>query len=270
MSTVAPPSNYDLRFEFLGVPVRIHPFFWLFSALLGMSGAGNDLRVVVLWVACVFISILVHEFGHALMGKWFGGSPSILLYSLGGLCYSGSERTPGQRLAVVLAGPAAGFLLFLATLLVFSLLYHITPMEHLALLGARVGVVRNPEAIFGGLAKLPHGLGGEGSLVREAYFQMVFINFFWTLVNLLPIWPLDGGQATQVVLTQVNRRNGLQWSHGVSFVLAGLLAVFLGIQSQDLFITLFMGYFAYVNYEQLQRLHAQSRFGYQDDDWWRQ
>lgn len=268
MSSVAPASNYDLRFEFLGVPVRIHPFFWLFSALLGMSGSRNDLGLVVLWVACVFVSILVHEFGHALMGKRFGGSPSILLYSLGGLCYSGSERTPSQRLAVVLAGPAAGFLLLLATLLVYSLLYQITPAEHLALLAAHLGR-ENPGAILGALAKLPGGLGGETNLIRETYFQMVFINFIWTLVNLLPIWPLDGGQAAQVVLNQVNPRNGLRWSHGVSFVLAGLLAIFLGVQSQDLFITLFMGYFAYINYDQLQRLHDQSRYGYQDDEWWR-
>ncbi|WP_165063544.1 metalloprotease [Paludisphaera rhizosphaerae] len=269
MSSVAPPSNYDLRFEVLGIPVRVHPFFWMFSALLGMTGARNDLRLVALWVACVFVSILVHEFGHALMGKWFGGSPSILLYSLGGLCYSGTERTPGQRLAVVLAGPAAGFLLFLATLLVYSLLYHITPAEHLALVRPFVGLTPNAQAFLGGLSKLPSGLGRDVSLIRETYVQMVQINLYWTLINLLPIWPLDGGQAAQVVMTQANPRNGLRWSHGVSFVTAGLIAIFLGVQSQDLFITLFMGYFAYINYEQLQRLHEASRFSKDDDDWWR-
>lgn len=269
MSTVAPPSNYDLRFEFLGIPVRIHPFFWLFSALLGMTGSQNDLRLVALWVVCVFVSILVHEFGHALMGKWFGGTPSILLYSLGGLCYSGSERTPGQRLAVVLAGPAAGFLLFLATLLVYSLLYHLTPAEHLAFCKPFLGLEGDRDARLSGFLKLPGAQGGDINLIREAYFRLVFINLYWTLINLLPIWPLDGGQAAQVVMTQVNPRNGLRWSHGVSFVTAGLIAIFLGIQSQDLFITLFMGYFAYINYEQLQRLHEAGRFSQQDDDWWR-
>src|SRR3954447_11140833 len=93
------PTAYDLRFRFLGIPVRVHPLFWLFSAFL----AGNEeLMPVAIWIGCVFISILVHEFGHGLMGRAFGYSPSIVLYSMGGLCYSEAERqTPWRRLAVL-------------------------------------------------------------------------------------------------------------------------------------------------------------------------
>ena len=70
--------------------------------------------MVAVWVACVFVSILVHEYGHGLMAKVFDCSPSIVLWGMGGLCYSQAERqTPGQRLAVVLSGPGAGFGLYL-------------------------------------------------------------------------------------------------------------------------------------------------------------
>jgi len=217
----------------------------------------------VLWIACVFVSILVHEFGHALMGKQFGGTPSVLLYSMGGLCYPGTEQTPGRRLAVILAGPGAGFLLFLATLGIYSLLFHLSPAEHLALVNPYIGLPTNLANRFAGFEKFPEGMAWP------TYSMMARINLYWTIINLLPIWPLDGGQAAQVVLTQANPRDGARWGHGIAFLTAGLLAIFMGVQAQNLFMALFMGYFAYVNYEQLQRLHEASRFGHQDDDWWR-
>ena len=64
-------------------------------------------------VGCVFLSILVHEYGHGLMAKAFRFSPSIVLHGLGGLCFSEAERqTLRQRLAVLICGPGAGFVLF--------------------------------------------------------------------------------------------------------------------------------------------------------------
>ena len=262
MSTAAPETPYDLKFQLLRVPVRVHPWFWVISALLGTRTADNNLTLVALWVACVFVSILVHEFGHALMGRRFGSSPSVLLYSFGGLCYTGGERTPGQRLAVLLAGPGAGFLLFFATQAAFSLGYGLTPREHLALSLPVLGLSGDGAAAASGLMKLRMGMP------LEIYWMMAQINLYWSLVNLLPIWPLDGGQATQVLLAQANPREGVRWSHGISFVVAGLLAIFLGIRSRDMFITLFMGYFAFANFQVLQAMHESSR--YRDaDDWWR-
>ena len=87
MLGLAAPTAYDLRFRLLGVPVRIHPLFWLVACLLGGPwlegrwGAGY----LLLWVACVFVSILVHELGHVLAGRAFGARGHILLYSFGGL-----------------------------------------------------------------------------------------------------------------------------------------------------------------------------------------
>jgi membrane-associated protease RseP (regulator of RpoE activity) len=218
--------------------------------------------VILAWVGCVFVSILVHEFGHALMGRRFGSDPSILLYSFGGLCYTGGERTPAQRLAVLMAGPAAGLLLYVATMGVYSFAYGMTPREHLAFGQMCVGLQPNQADLIQGIAKI----GGYQALVL--YSMLVQINLYWSIINLMPIWPLDGGQATQVVLSQVNRREGAKWGHGISFVTAGLLAIFLGVRSQNMFMTIFMGYFAFINYQALHSLHQTSR---QDrgDDWWR-
>src|SRR3954468_9177048 len=91
-------TAYDLRFRLSGIPVRIHPLFWLVMALLGYQ-PGN-LPALLVFVAVAFLSILVHEFGHGLMARAFGDSPAILLYGMGGLCTTAAGRqTPGQRLA---------------------------------------------------------------------------------------------------------------------------------------------------------------------------
>lgn len=255
-------TPYDVRFQLLGVPVRVHPWFWVISALLGMNGAREGLGVVLMWVGCVFVSILVHEFGHALMGRRFGSNPSILLNSFGGLCYTGGERTPSQRLAVLLAGPGAGVLLYIATAAAYSLLYGVGLREHVAAGLMILGLQPNPADLFAGLSKMSDG----PALIL--YVMMVQINLYWSMINLLPIWPLDGGQVAQVLLSQVNRRDGVRWSHGISFITAGLLAIFIGIRSQSMFMTLFMGYFAFVNYQALQSLHQSQRYG-DSDEWWR-
>src|SRR4051812_375028 len=110
MLGIPAPTPYDLRFRLLGIPVRIHPLFWLITLMMGWNGP--DYQVALIWVACAFVSILVHEYGHGLMARSFGYRPFIILYGMGGLCVSEGERqTPRERLAILLCGPGAGFLL---------------------------------------------------------------------------------------------------------------------------------------------------------------
>ncbi|MGO8903529.1 MAG: site-2 protease family protein [Isosphaeraceae bacterium] len=256
-------TPYDLRFRFLDIPVRIHPLFWLMAAVLGFQE--NNIPAVLIWIGCVLVSILVHEYGHGLMAKHFHGSPSIVLYGLGGLCSSQEERTPGQRLAVLFAGPGAGFILCAVVLAVTSLALGITGGEHLAVMQHQFGLSADKELFLGAIEKFP-------SLpVFMIYFNMIWINLLWGLVNLLPIYPLDGGQATQVVLSQVDRTHGVRRAHIVSLVTAGVLAVLAASASRhDYFLVIFFGVLAVLNYQVLQSLHQAKAFGvYHDDDWWR-
>ena len=62
-------TQFDLNFRLLGIPVRINPFFWVLAALLGWES--HDRFGVLVWIACVFVSILVHEFGHGLTSRAF-------------------------------------------------------------------------------------------------------------------------------------------------------------------------------------------------------
>ena len=82
--TEPPRTQYDVRFSVAGIPVRVSPFFWLVTLLFGASG-GTDAVGLLTWVAVVFVSILIHEMGHALVQRYYGWEPSIILYQMGGL-----------------------------------------------------------------------------------------------------------------------------------------------------------------------------------------
>src|SRR5262249_18087715 len=113
-------TQYDLRFSILGIRVRVHPLFWLTSVILGWNlvnvpeiGTGNGLLNLVLWVACVFVWILLHEMGHVVMGRLFGSEGHIVLLAFGGLAIgSANLRERWQRIAVSAAGPAIQLVLW--------------------------------------------------------------------------------------------------------------------------------------------------------------
>jgi stage IV sporulation protein FB len=265
----ASETAYDLRFRFLDVPVRIHPMFWLVSAVLGWHE--KDVPMTGLWVLCVLVSILVHEYGHALMGKFYYGSPSIVLWGLGGLCYTQSERqTPLQRLAVILAGPGAGFALAFMVMVVTWIMTGISPVLQTATIVGRF--IGEPMPAEVGI-KLAHALPRSETATHvffSAYYFLIWINVVWGLINLLPLWPLDGGQATQILLTFVDRQRGRRWGHIVSLLVAGGLAVVSFTFTKSVFQLMFFGYFAFVNYQVLEAMHHAHGMGlYQEEDWWR-
>ena len=117
MLAIPAPTEYDVKFPLLGIPVRIHPLFWVMAAALGWET--HDRFYVLVWVACVFVSILVHEFGHGLTAERVSRArPSVFLYLMGGLCsYDKEDRGPWRRAAVLIMGPGAGFLLLCAIVL---------------------------------------------------------------------------------------------------------------------------------------------------------
>src|SRR5438132_973156 len=88
-----PRTPFDLNFQVLGFPVRVHPLFWLVGLLLGLGGGGEDAGIrLVIWFAALFVSILIHELGHALMIRRFGRDAYIVLYAMGGLAIEGRPR----------------------------------------------------------------------------------------------------------------------------------------------------------------------------------
>ena len=163
-----------LRFRLSGIPFEVAPYFWFMSAILGgnVAHGPNGGLLLVVWVACVFVSIIVHEMGHALTARRFGAEPSVRMYAFGGVTMMpGARFTRGQDLLVVLGGPAAGLALYMV---VRGAIYFVATSA--------------PDAV----EFLDSGTTG-GIVATQALSFLSFINWVWTLFNLLPILPLDGG-----------------------------------------------------------------------------
>ncbi len=234
-----PPSQADLHFRVFGIPVRVHPWFWIIAVMLGISGGGPaDPLGTVLWVVVVFVSILIHELGHATMQRHFGGHPRIVLYSFGGLATCNDcDRSPRNQILILLAGPGAGFAF--AVLLLAAMRLAGRSLEF----GAFPGLI----GWF-----IPGWEQFDSPVVNHVIFDLLYVNIFWGLVNLLPIYPLDGGQVAREALTLQNPRQGIIASLWLSVITGSLMAAY-GISRNSIFIALMFGYLAYANY---QTLHA--------------
>lgn len=239
------PTAYDLRFRLLGIPVRVHPLFWLTVALLGGVGqAGVGTTQVVAWVGCVFVSILVHEYGHGLTAMAFGHRSAIALYAFGGLCASeGPYRSRRAQLAILFMGPGAGFLLFGVALAVAYVGFGVTAPEAFAM--GRLGTAETARA---GVLKLL----ATGDLALYVFYFLFQVNLLWGLLNLLPIWPLDGGRITAIALDPLGRDRSGKAAHTLSMVTAGVLAV-AALAWGRWFVALFLAYFVFLNYQQAWR-----------------
>lgn len=232
-------TDFDLNFRLLGTDVRVHPIFWLACVFLGFNVVNrpNGLVYLFTWVMCVFVSILIHEMGHVLVGRLFGCEGHIVLYGFGGLAIgSSAQRSRWQRILVYAAGPGIQFLL-LAGLIAF-LWFQAT---------------RNPDlALEEGNAGWREVLGLQNTLLATAISYLVDINLIWPLFNLLPIYPLDGGQISREILQAISPRNGTKASLSISICVAAILCLVVIRYTGIGFNAFMFGLLAYESYQLLQ------------------
>jgi len=188
-----------LNFTLFKIPVSVHWMFWALAAFLGgalRAQSAQDWHRVVLFMVAVLVSILIHELGHALAGIRFGAStPSIQLHGLGGIArFRQDQLTRRQRILLTLAGPGASILVAIAFFIIAIVLHQSGP---------------------------PSSYGQ--SLVHYFVDIMATINVFWTIINLFPVLPLDGGQILRESLGPAKLRLTCIISLMTLVVLAGLL-----------------------------------------------
>ncbi|MGH3665425.1 MAG: M50 family metallopeptidase, partial [Egibacteraceae bacterium] len=101
-----------LQLRLGGVGVQVDPSFLLMAVVLGYPRLQRPALLAV-WVVVVFVSILVHEMGHAGAYRAFGLRPQVTLYAMGGVTTTtvGRGFGAGRQLVVSLAGPVTGFAL---------------------------------------------------------------------------------------------------------------------------------------------------------------
>jgi membrane-associated protease RseP (regulator of RpoE activity) len=252
-----PPTQADLHFRLFGIPVRIHPWFWVITALLGLQGASTPPLEFVAWVAVVLVSILVHELGHAFVQRYYGGRPRIVLHGMGGLAIAENhDRSTTAQVLISLAGPLAGFAFAIAVLFVVVLSGHGVALVIGKHLGASVGAITKPAAVpILGL----HIVWQRFAATTPNYvlIDLLWVNLLWGMVNLLPIYPLDGGRIARELLLLGNPRQGIVFSLQLSLVAAGAMAVVGLVLWQSLFTSLVFGYLAFSSYQTLLAYRAQ-------------
>lgn len=146
------------------IPIAIHPFFWLLAALIGWMNSGT-LFGMLIWIGIILVSVIVHEFGHALTAVIFKQTARIQLVALGGLTsYEGPKLKFWQQFIIVFNGPLFGFFLFLLATAILQIDLTASPLLFSILKATQIA------------------------------------NLFWSIVNLLPVLPMDGGQLLRIVL----------------------------------------------------------------------
>jgi membrane-associated protease RseP (regulator of RpoE activity) len=224
-------TPYDLRFRLFGIPVAVTPWFWLAGLITGWHENSEDrISLLFIWIGCLFVSILVHEMGHALTALACGWPPQVYLYGFGGLAVyrPTSGHTTGRSVLISFAGPGAGFLLY-------GLVY-----------------VAASALIASGW---PQTLEPLWQIRLLAFFDfMEFISLWWGLVNLLPVLPLDGGRISEALFRRFRPWDGARLAAMLSVIVAGGVA-FYGWQHREqygMYPALLFALLAFSNIQSLQ------------------
>lgn len=196
------------------IAIRIEPIFFLLVFALGWLSSGT-LMGTVLFAIVAFISILIHELGHALTAFSFGQSSFITFMALGGVTKRlGLPLSPWKEFMIVLNGPLAGICLYFICAWTLQLKPKSEAVAYMLQVGA-------------------------------------FINLFWTLLNLVPVMPLDGGRLLQIILNRLFGFRGIQFSYAFSFIIALLFGVFFIFINQFLAAAFFF-IFAFESFRQFR------------------
>ena len=203
------------HFTLFGIPVRVEPVFFLIAVLFGLSYAEVDEALVLVWVGVTFVSILVHELGHGLALKLFGQPSSIVLHGFGGVTLSRRRLPKGRSVFVSVAGSFAA----------------------LAVLWIPAELVKDSSWYL-----------DQSLRVQNTFILLAFANLWWSLANLLPIRPLDGGNVAVELF-------GLSTARKISIGAAVLGGLFALSQDQQ-FAGIFAFFLAFSNYQELAAARA--------------
>jgi Zn-dependent protease len=187
----------------VGVPIFLH---WtaLFLVMLVVAGgwnAGPDW--IILHLVWLIAGIVLHELGHGLMAKALGAfGITITLWAFGGLCSSRRDSARvGRELAIVAAGPAVSLALCAGCWALLEWLRLNQP----GLLSSATGP----------------------SLLRDALAVGFAVNLSLFIFNMLPIFPMDGGQLVFYSMIGVTRNQRLSRQVCLFLAVFGALAFFM-------------------------------------------
>ena len=206
-----------IQFSILGIPVRVEPWFWITMAFIGgglHATNSTDILLVLVFVFAGFLSIMIHELGHALTIRRYGLPAAITLQAFGGYAsFPVGKLDRKQSFVVTAAGPVLQF--------VFGVLL----------------IVLVPSI------SIP-----EGSLFLPFLRDLIWVSIAWSILNCLPVYPMDGGQMMAAILGPKKQHN----VHLISSILAVIIAVAGYLYLGTILLPIFMALFAWQNWQSYQ------------------
>ncbi|MCS6991772.1 MAG: site-2 protease family protein [Chitinophagales bacterium] len=224
--------SYSLHLgRLFGIPLKVHWTFgililWIFFRNLTIGGGSSQALWSVFFVLAIFVCVTLHELGHALAARHYRiRTRDITLLPIGGVArLEAMPEKPLHELWVAIAGPLVNFIL--AGLL--ALLVRYRP---------------NPQDLEGIMTITGHNF----------LFNLLMVNLWLGLFNLLPAFPMDGGRILRALLAlRISRHRATRIAAtlgqllAIAFVVLGFfgnpflvfigLFIFLGAQAEAEFV----------------------------------
>ncbi len=215
-----------------GTPVYLTGSYFLLLLFLSWRQlAAGRMQEAFLFAFAVTASLMVHEFGHVFAAKRNGFQSRVVFVGLGAVTIPNGESKGWSGVLLSVAGPAAGFLLALI------MFYGFGPANQMPFLDYVLG----------------NTYANDGTL--WPYLQLVFVKIgvFWSIFNLMPILPMDGGHALRDFLcTFMRSHKATAIASRVSVGVSVPLAIWL-FQVGFVFGALLVGFMAWQNFESLSQ-----------------
>jgi Zn-dependent protease len=203
-------------FQLWGISVYVH-WSWALVAYLVLQYRTNlyDSQVWnVVEYLTLFVIVLLHEFGHALACRQVGGiANEIVLWPLGGIAFVMPPVRPGAWLWSIAAGPLVNVVLVPVTIVLY-----------------RVAV--------------SNGWTETNADLEQFLSTLVLMNLALLIFNMLPVYPLDGGQILQALLWFVIGRSTSLLVVSVIGMVASAAAIAFAVSSRDVWMGVLAAFIA--------------------------
>ncbi|MCA9319587.1 MAG: site-2 protease family protein [Planctomycetes bacterium] len=234
------------HFRLFGTPVTVHGSFLFLALYLGYGAFQTDgVSGLLLMVLAVTLSILVHEFGHVFAAHTNGFRSRVILLGFGGVTIPEGKAHGWRSIWMSAAGPMFGLIFWM-----FIWFGYFWISDHD--LGSPFDASRwlQPWSVYDRV-NLSVGAGPYLWL----WVQLCWINLFLSLLNLAPVFPLDGGHILDEALRmKLRAREAQRISALVGVVVASLAAVWLFTAFGGVLSLLIFGMLAWQNWERWQEV----------------
>jgi Zn-dependent protease len=219
----------------LGIDLAIHWTFWLLPAVVIWTW-NPEAAFVPLWmhlilIGCLFVCVVLHEFGHALTAQRFGiGTRSITLSPLGGIAQlDRMSHEPWEEFCIAIAGP---------------------------LVNVAIALVMGIGTVFS-FVLVP---GVTELLAWRFVAALAMLNVALVVFNMVPAFPMDGGRVLRAILAgSLGLLQGTRVAVAIGAVLAILMGVAGWLYLENIFLVFIAIFVVFAGQQELRMLELEER-----------